>query len=171
MKILLIAFISLFSIKSCFNSDSFKLFVVMDDAYDLKPGDKVKCKGLKVGSVSTIQIQGNKVVAELNIDNDFHPTKGTTAQINFENFLGGKDIILYPTASSELLASSDTIYASKSDNLSILEDLLKKNIPLDSIAGNLNIDSIGIEILKDTASINKLKDAAGKLLKLKDLLN
>lgn len=170
MKTILITIISLFSIKSCFNSNSFKLIVAMEDAADLKAGNKVKCKGVEVGEVNNIQIVGNKVYAEIGLNNDFHPVKGTTAQVNFENLLGGKSLVLYPAETIEMLASGDTIYATKNESMGIIEDVLKKNIPIDSIMGNFNLDSIGSELLKDTASINKMKDAAEKIFKLKDLI-
>ncbi len=142
----------------------------MEDAADLKAGNKVKCKGVEVGEVNNIQIVGNKVVAEININNDFHPVKGTTAQVNFENLLGGKSLVLYPAETMEMLASGDTIYATKNESMGIIEDVLKKNIPIDSIMGNFNLDSIGSELMKDTASINKMKETAEKIFKLKDLI-
>ncbi len=164
MKVCAIIFLSLFSFKSCLQ-DGTTINVVMDDAGGLQSGSKVKCKGLDVGKVNDIKIVGDKVIATIKLNEDFQPTKGSSAQVNIENIFNGRNLTILPAASNEILISGDTIYAKNNGGLDMLHNIIK-GTNLDSIVGNLDLglDSLGTKLIADSAKFRKLLESAGKMI-------
>jgi ABC-type transporter Mla subunit MlaD len=166
MKTMAIILISLFSFKSCLKNGP-DLYVVMDDAYGLENGSKVKCKGLEVGEINDIKISGNKVFATIDLNSDFQATRGTLAQVDTDNIFGKKSLVLTPTENIEILAHGDTIFAIAGNKMSIIENLIKKG-NVDSIFKGITLDSIGINI--DSLDINDILKKAEKIIDLNKLL-
>lgn len=170
MKLIFILLLSFFSFKSCMQEKSV-LYVKMDNAYGLKANDAVVCKGVEVGNVEDVQIKNNQVIATIELKQDYKPTKGTIAKVKMENFLGKKNLELFPTENTILLANGDTISAKNSDAISILEDIIKSN-NIDSLKNSLNFDDFNLDSLPvniDSLGIDKYIEKAKKIMDLDKL--
>jgi phospholipid/cholesterol/gamma-HCH transport system substrate-binding protein len=94
----------------------------------LKPGDSVQISGVKIGTVSKIELNPENYRARVYVDvNDgIKLPDDTAALISSESLLGGKYMELQPGASEEFLASGGQIlYTQAPQNL---EQLLGKFI-------------------------------------------
>ena len=166
MKTFIIILFSLFSFKSCLK-DGKNINVVLDDANGLQNGSKVNCKGLNVGEVDNLKIVGNKVIALVNLNEDFTTTKGSVAQVDIDNIFGKKSLLIIPSSSNEILANGDTIYALTGNNYSIIQNLIKKG-DVDSLMSNINLDSMKINL--DSVDVEALIKKAEKFIDLNKLL-
>ncbi|MFN8282442.1 MAG: MlaD family protein [Chitinophagales bacterium] len=162
MKFIAIFLVALISFKSCLKDET-KIYVVLDDASDLQDGSKVKCKGLSVGRISDIKIIGDKVIATVKLYDDFIPTKGSTAEVNFGFLLAKRSLNIIPSSSNEPMASGDTIYAKKSTALDMIDNILKGVFPDSSY--DLNLDSLSEGLLNDSLKIKKIIQNAEKTSK------
>lgn len=171
MKLLFLFVIGIFSLKGC-NTDSNKIYAVLDDANGLSEGDKVKCKGLDVGEILSLKIVGNRVIAELDLNRDFQATKETVAQVNSIPFLGHANLNLIPTDNTELLANGDTIYSIASNPLSVFDELIKTS-DLDSLKNKINLKNINLDSLSgqlDSLGMDELLKKAEKIMDLNKIL-
>lgn len=166
MKLIFVLLFSLFSFKSCFK-ESKTIHVVLEDANGLQNGSKVTCKGLVVGEVDNLKITGNKVIALVNLNEDFTTTKGSVAQVDIDNIFGKKSLLIIPSSSNEILANGDTIYALTGNNYSIIQNLIKKG-DVDSLMSNINLDSMKINL--DSVDVEALIKKAEKFIDLNKLL-
>lgn len=166
MKTFLIILFSLLSFKSCFK-ESKTIHVVMNDANGLQNGSKVTCKGLDVGEVENLKIEGNKVIALVNLNEDFTATKGSVAQVDIDNIFGKKSLLIIPSSNNEILANGDTIYALTGNNYSIIQNLIKKS-DVDSLMSDINLDSMKINL--DSVDVEGLIKKAEKFIDLNKLL-
>jgi len=164
MKLIFLLLFSLFSFKSCFK-ESKTIHVVLEEANGLQDGSKVTCKGLDVGAINSIKIVGNKVIALVELNEEFTATKGSVAKVDVDNIFGKKSLLIIPSSQSEILANGDTIYALSGNNYSIIENLLKKG-DIDSLMTNL--DSMKVNF--DSVDIKGLLKKAEKLIDLNNLL-
>ncbi|HQV78295.1 MAG TPA: MCE family protein [Chitinophagales bacterium] len=172
MKIIIILFLSIFSFKSCLD-DSPKYFISMNNAEGIDKGSEIKCKGLNVGQVESIKIVGNKVIAEIALNKEYQPTKGTIAQVDFDNIFGAKNIELIPADNNELLAVGDTIYTTSLSPISAFEDLIK-NSHIDSLKKKINMKDFNLDsfpVNLDSLGLNDLIKKAEKLMDLDKILN
>lgn len=165
MKFFVIILFSLISFKSCL-TDGTTIYVVMDDAFGLQDGSKVKCKGLDVGKINDIKIVGNKVVATVKLFEDFQPTKGSTAEVNLDNIFNGRNLTILPSSSTEFLVSGDTIYAQKNGGFDIINSLMK-GTAMDSIMDGLGLDSAINSVFADSTHIKNAIQEAMKIFKAK----
>ena len=154
MKVFAIIFLSLFSFKSCLQ-DGTTINVVMDDAAGLKSGSKV----------NDIKSVGDKVIATIKLNEDFQPTKGSTAQVNLENIFNGRNLTILPSSSTEFLSNGDTIYAKNNNGLELINSFIK-GANLDSLVGNIDVslDSLSDGLMADSAKFRKLFESAGKMI-------
>ena len=94
----------------------------------LNPGADVRIAGVKIGNVVDTRIDPKTFLAEvtLNVRNDIHLAKDTSAEITSESLLGGKFLNLSPGGDTAMLPAGGTITITQS-SIS-LEQLLGKFI-------------------------------------------
>jgi ABC-type transporter Mla subunit MlaD len=166
MKLIFVILLSLFSLKSCVK-DPKNINVVLDDANGLQDGSKVTCKGLEVGKVNNLKIVGDKVIALVDLNEDFTATKGSVAQVDIDNIFGKKSLLITPSSNTEILANGDTIYAVAGNNYTIIKNIIKKG-GVDSLMGDLSLDSLNINL--DSIDVEKYLKQAEKFIDLNKLL-
>ncbi|KAA0120653.1 MCE family protein [Mycolicibacterium sp. P9-22] len=76
------------------------------EAGGLKPGSPVQVAGYRVGSVTSIDLDGNRVLVDFKIASDVHLGDRTEANVRTKNLLGAKLLQITPRGTGEL---SDTI--------------------------------------------------------------
>ena len=86
----------------------------------LKPGDTVQISGVKVGSVSDVELLPDSYLARvhLNIRNEYKIPTDTAALISSESLLGGQYLALEPGADEEIIEAGGAIqYTQAPQNL------------------------------------------------------
>lgn len=169
MKSVFIIILSLFSFKSCLQTET-DLYVVMNDAYGLQKSDKVKCMGVEVGKIKDIKIVGNKVIADVDLNDNYQPTKESSAKVTLENIFNKKSLVIIPAESTLPLEKGDTIYAQNSTGLDMIQDAIKQ-VNMDSILKKSGLDSVSFDLSGDSSTLNSLLKKAERILKLNKLLN
>jgi phospholipid/cholesterol/gamma-HCH transport system substrate-binding protein len=106
----------------------YKLHATFDHIDGLNPGADVRIAGVKVGSILTMRVDPKTFLAvvTLNVSDDIHLPKDTSAEITSESLLGGKFLNLEPGGDAQDLAPGGTISITQS-SVSI-EQLLGKFI-------------------------------------------
>lgn len=79
------------------------------NAAGLQPENQVRIAGLKVGTVSNIELVGDRVVVTMEIENGTEIPKDTFAEIKLATILGTKYIEVDGSGGSPYLADGDTI--------------------------------------------------------------
>ncbi len=72
------------------------------EAGGLKPNDEVRIAGVRVGKVTGIELDGNKVDVEFKVDTDSRFGKETGAQIKVKTILGSMYLALLPEGEGQL---------------------------------------------------------------------
>lgn len=77
----------------------------------LKPGDDVQISGVKVGTVSSVELDENTYLARvrLTVDEDLKLPTDSAALISSESLMGGKYLALEPGADEEMIAEGGTV--------------------------------------------------------------
>ncbi len=77
----------------------------------LAAGDEVQISGVKIGTVSNVDLDQNTYLARVHIavDNQYKLPADTAALISSESLLGGKYLELQPGAAEEILENGDII--------------------------------------------------------------
>lgn len=86
----------------------------------LKPGDTVQISGVKVGTVSAVELMPETYLARvhMNIRDGYQLPIDTAALISSESLLGGQYLALEPGADEEMLGPNETIeYTQAPQNL------------------------------------------------------
>lgn len=78
------------------------LTIELVDAGGLEPGDRVEVAGVQVGTVESLRIDGDRVVAELDVDPGIRLGSDTRASVRVGNLLGSKYVELTPRGSGRL---------------------------------------------------------------------
>lgn len=76
--------------------------VYVADAAGLKTGDEVQVAGMRVGSVRTIELDGDKVKVGFDIDTDVDLGADTSAQIKTDSILGRRALGVFSDGRGEL---------------------------------------------------------------------
>lgn len=105
---------------------SYELTASFRSANGVSPGTDVRIAGVKVGSVSTVELNRDTFDAEVTmlLNDDVELADDTLAKIDSESLLGGSYIALDPGVSPDLLEPGDAIDLTQG-SLSIL-DLINK---------------------------------------------
>lgn len=93
-------------------SRTYDVAVIFKNVEGLKEGDNVWLSGVKVGTVTGVQIaEQGKVVVTLSLKNNQHQfiTKDATASVGSDGLVGNKIVVIRPGKSSEAIAENDTI--------------------------------------------------------------
>jgi len=112
----------LYSIKTADIADTGGYEVTADfsSVGGLKPGDIVQISGVKVGTISRIELITETYLARvyMNIRNEYKMPTDTAALITSEGLLGGQYMALEPGADEEMIASGGVIqYTQAPQNL------------------------------------------------------
>lgn len=86
----------------------------------LKPGDVIQISGVKVGTVSSVELMPDTYLARvhMNIRNGHHLPTDTAALISSESLLGGQYLALEPGAEEEMIKPGGNIqYTQAPQNL------------------------------------------------------
>ncbi|MGH1403858.1 MAG: outer membrane lipid asymmetry maintenance protein MlaD [Alphaproteobacteria bacterium] len=101
-------------------SDGYNVIADFSSVGGLKPGDSVQISGVKVGSVSNVELLQDTYLARvhLHIRNGYHLPTDTAALISSESLLGGQYLALEPGADEEMLGAGERIqYTQAPQNL------------------------------------------------------
>ncbi len=101
-------------------SDGYNVIADFSSVGGLKPGDSVQISGVKVGSVSNVELLQDTYLARvhLNIKNGYKLPTDTAALISSESLLGGQYLALEPGADEEMLDAGERIqYTQAPQNL------------------------------------------------------
>ncbi len=112
----------LYSIKTAdiADTDGYKIMAEFSSVGGLKPGDIVQISGVKVGTVSQIELMPETYLARvhMNIRSEYKMPTDTAALITSEGLLGGQYMALEPGADEEMIAPGGTIqYTQAPQNL------------------------------------------------------
>lgn len=72
------------------------------DAAGLNTGDDVQVAGIKVGQVRDIELDGDRVKVEFDLDTDVHMGSDTSAKIKTDSILGRRALVVYSNGLGEL---------------------------------------------------------------------
>ncbi|HYO61572.1 MAG TPA: MCE family protein [Actinomycetota bacterium] len=92
-----------------FVKQSYSLTAEFADAAGLNPENQVRVAGIKVGTVESVQLDGTKVVVEMEIDNGTEIPEDATAEIKLATLLGTKFVEIDGVGDDPFLADGDVI--------------------------------------------------------------
>ena len=87
-----------------FFKKSYPVMAKIDDGLGLKNRAKVKFKGVNIGYVESVTLQGNDVVSHLLIDEGVKIPSDSIISVSQDSLLGGKFLDIKPGDSTEMLA-------------------------------------------------------------------
>ena len=102
------------------SSDGYEITADFAGIGGLSVGDQVQISGVKVGSVSNVELDEDTFLARvtLSVDKDLKLPTDTAALISSESLLGGKYLALEPGADEEIIAKGGRIqYTQAPQNL------------------------------------------------------
>ena len=152
------------------NKKGYTLYALIGDASGLAKKAKVKMKGVEIGNVEDLKLNGNNVKLKLFIQNGVEIPKGSAVTLGQDNFLGGKYVKIIPSNSlifykpkeeiTEYIntVSMDNVMANINSAVNDVKTLIKKL--------NNTLDEKTINNLKQT--IQNIKDSS---ITLKSVLN
>ncbi len=153
-------------------SNQISLLVKFNSVSGLEIGDNVSVNGVRKGFVEDFNIQGDKVIVKLSLDNDVKLKKDATFSISMLDLMGGKKVNINPGASSEPLDYNEIqtgiFYADipevmsmlgtvEADIPSIVKDI---KITLSSLNNYLSDNNLNADV---KISISNLSKASQKL--------
>jgi len=106
--------------------DGYSLSARFDRIDGLSIGSDVRISGIKVGTITNLEVDTKtfSAIAKISVDDRFKLPKDTLAEIVSESLLGGKYLSLVPGADEKILGDGDEIkYTQSSINL---EQLVSK---------------------------------------------
>ncbi|MDX2002688.1 MAG: MlaD family protein [Chitinophagales bacterium] len=146
----------------------FVLYAVYENTEGLNQSDLVRLNGYPVGRVSRLALgPNNRILAELQLDQDIKVTKRTVAKIESADLLGTKQISLILDSAGALVQNGDTILSEA--QLDLTESVRKELLPVKQKAEAMmgSIDSI-LQVVqgilkggKIESSMNNLNKATG----------
>jgi phospholipid/cholesterol/gamma-HCH transport system substrate-binding protein len=112
--------------EEAFQKSIFRFNVVFNDLQGLDISDDVKLLGKRIGRVSGTRIIGQKIAAELTIDNDFafKLPIDSDIEITQSDLMGGKFISIYPGKDNDkFILEDETIAGKNAEVVSITKDI------------------------------------------------
>ncbi|MAF97863.1 MAG: outer membrane lipid asymmetry maintenance protein MlaD [Micavibrio sp.] len=100
--------------------DGYQVVAYFSGIGGLQAGDEVQISGVKIGTVSAVDLDQESYLAKvyLNIDSQYKLPLDTAALISSESLLGGKYLLLEPGAEEDFLEDGDRIeYTQAPQNL------------------------------------------------------
>ena len=128
--------------------DTYK--AVFADATGVVPGDDVRIAGVKVGSVSSIEIvDRTEALVEFSVDSETELVESTEATIRYRNLVGQRYIALTPgVASTELMRAGDTIPLSQTEPALDLTVLFNGFKPLFAAMNPDDVNKLSFELIQ-----------------------
>ena len=96
-----------------FGKEGYVIDAYLDDVSGLEKNVKVKIKGVEVGYVKDIELEGNRVKTKLFIYKNVKIPKDSVVQINQESMLGAKYLNIIPGNSKEYLSKNEPLKKQK----------------------------------------------------------
>jgi len=116
-KIILTLFLSL--LISC-NTDSYNIFIEIDNAYGIDKGTKIFYKGKEIGKINEINIFKNRVLAMSEINDEIKIPENSKFEIISTDLFGTKAFeIICNKYSKPYLKNNDTVKSYINDNTKI----------------------------------------------------
>lgn len=117
-----------------FVKQAYEVTAEFGDAAGLNPENQVRVAGIKVGTVQSVELAGNKVVVTMEIDNGVEIPEDAGAEIKLATLLGTKFVEVDGVGSGPFLEEGDTIplerteipyeiYQAANQGTGVLEDL------------------------------------------------
>jgi phospholipid/cholesterol/gamma-HCH transport system substrate-binding protein len=136
-----------FQVKSLqdFNQKGYYLYAYINDASGLEKKAKVKLRGVEIGKLYDLQLEGNVVKLKLFIKQDVKIPKGSMVTLAQDNVLGSKYVKIIP--------SNNKIYYSENETIT----KYVKTASLDDLMNNVNsaVDDIKVLVKKLNTALNK----------------
>lgn len=130
-------------------STEYKYYAYYDNVSGLQPSAAVQMKGLGVGKVSAIQLNGgNKVKVTIAIEKKTRIPKGTVAKLASLDLLGTKGIVLDLGTNTDMVENGETLPAAveggivdkiSSEVTPLLQDVRKVVNNVDSVLTSVNM--------------------------------
>ncbi len=101
-------------------TDGYNITADFSSVGGLKPGDVIQISGVKVGTVSSVELMPDTYLARvhMNIRNGHHLPTDTAALISSESLLGGQYLALEPGAEEDMIEPGGNIqYTQAPQNL------------------------------------------------------
>jgi len=146
--------------------DTIGVKAVFDDVNGLQSGSNVWFAGVKVGTVSSIGINGqSKVEVEMEIEEDARQylRKNTMAKIGTDGLIGNRIVVLYGGSGSSPLAEGDQIAVEKAVGMDEMMNVLQEN--------NKNLLDITTNFKAISQGLANGEGSIGKLLQDETLAN
>ena len=152
---------------ACVFHSGYPLFLSMDTASGLMADDPVMNRGLQIGVVKNVGLNGQQVIAELRIDSEFRIPADAQFTIASASILGDKlvNIEFEQESHVQLLIDGDTVLAQL--ETSIIDTSLIDNI--DNYMQNIFYPDK--EAARDSIILQKLENVERSLKQLQDSLN
>ena len=154
------------------SSDQKSLLVKFNSVSGLEIGDNVSVNGVRKGFVEDFNLQGDKVIVKLSLDDDVKLQKDASFSISMLDLMGGKKVNINPGTSSQPLdykeVQTGTFYADIPEVMSMLgtvegdiPTIIKDiKITLNSLNNYLSDDNLSTDI---KTSLSNLSKASQKL--------
>jgi len=164
--------------------DSRTFYAVYDQVEGLNASSAVTINGLRVGSVSKIDIRDDaKLVVAMNIKNDYPFSKTSIAEIYGGDLIGGKSVAIVPDFESKTLAKSGDTLKGKieigllelvNDQLSPLQKKIEDGVSsVDTLLNSINYimdektnKSLKNSILSFNETVNQLNSTSKEISSL-----
>ena len=155
--------------------DSRTFYAVYDQVEGLSKSSAVTINGLQVGTVIDIRIREDaKLVAEMNIKNDYPFSKSSVAEIYGGDLIGGKSVAIVPDFENKTMAKSGDTLKGKIE-VGLLELVNDKLSPLQQKIedGVSSVDTLlnSINYIMDESTNKSLKNSILKFNETVDHLN
>jgi len=141
------------------------LYALVGDASGLNKKSRVKLRGVKVGVIDNMELNGNYVKLKLLIQKGVKIPKGSMVAVAQDNVLGGKYLKIIPSNSNEYYKPGDVI--KKYEKVASMEDVMNNiNAAVEDVRVliaklNKTMDDKTIKNIQDT--MKNVKEASLKL--------
>lgn len=100
-----------------FGGDRYRLHAVTPEAEQVSEGSRVFVRGVDVGAVDDVQLEGDRVVVTMEVSSSVSLPVDSRARIRAAGFLGSQMVQLLPGSASARLGPGDTLRAVTSPDL------------------------------------------------------
>ena len=140
---------------------AFEITAAFEDAAGLVAENQVRVAGIKVGTVATIDLVGDKVVVTMEIDNGTQIPKDSFAEIKLATILGTKFVDLEAKGGGPYMEDGDTISI---EDTAIPYEIYQVSNQGTNVLEDLDGPALNDALVQLTKLINVSKDELGEAL-------
>ena len=146
--------------------DSYTLTAEFSDVTGLSKGDDIKLAGVKVGQVSSIEVDDQKAVVRMSVDEDVKVPVDSEAAVRWRNLLGQRVLYLYPGEADEMLDDDAEVVRTRSvvDIGALINELGGVVTAVEPAQLNELMQAVEASLDGNEDRIGALLDSAGSLL-------